>query len=174
MSETLGVRIVEYANRNGLDIRDDYSGRGMFGKQCLGVVGSIAELDALLNRVEGSNEGLCKDSMGKEFIYYWPSVTMENTGWKRPDWKRSSKDELASAIQKYSDRAVDIFFVGPDQYWIKDGKFIGKNQNLYCWTNEDGLVCGFDICTVSDRVENIDENTWSFHIGSHEVQLDFN
>jgi hypothetical protein len=72
----LGLRIVEYADKNGLNVRHDYSGRGMFGKQCLGVVGSVRELDGLLSYAPGSNVGLCKDSIGLGCIYYWPSVSV--------------------------------------------------------------------------------------------------
>jgi hypothetical protein len=79
MIKTLKARIVEYAIKNGLNVRNDYSGRGMFGKLCLGVVGSMPELDALLNQVKGANEGLCKDNMGLGFIYYWPSINTEKT-----------------------------------------------------------------------------------------------
>lgn len=78
MNKALGARIVEYAVSNGLNVRNNYSGRWMFGKLCLGVVGSMPELDALLSNVKGANEGLCKDNMGLDYIYYWPSISMDH------------------------------------------------------------------------------------------------
>lgn len=73
-----------------IDVRTDYSGRGMFGKGCLGLVTSrtgwwlanevreaqeyttYAEQDELLDYLL-THEPLV-DSMGLGTIYYWPSV----------------------------------------------------------------------------------------------------
>lgn len=90
------------------------------------------------------------------------------------NWTPSSKDGLASTIRKFSSRRVDIFLVGPDRYWIEDGRFIGKNQGIYYWVDSNGFICGVDVRTISDRVETINGTLWSFHIGRQEVQLIFN
>jgi hypothetical protein len=90
------------------------------------------------------------------------------------NWTPSSKNELALAIRKQQARKVNIFLVGPDYYWIEDGRFIGKNQGINYWMDKNGFICGFDVRTVSDRVEMIDDSLWSFHIGRQEVQLIFN
>jgi hypothetical protein len=66
--------IISKAEETGLDVRHDYSGRGMFGKTCLGVVGAMEDLDALLSEVKGSASGLRKDNMGLDYIYYWPEI----------------------------------------------------------------------------------------------------
>jgi hypothetical protein len=89
------------------------------------------------------------------------------------NWVPSSKDALASAIRRFQARKVDIFLVGPDHYWIEDGRFIGKNQGINYWIDRNGFIGGFDVRTVSDRVESINDTMWSFHIGRQEVQLIF-
>jgi hypothetical protein len=89
------------------------------------------------------------------------------------EWESSSKDALALAIRKYSSKKVDIFLVGPDRYWIEDGRFIGKNQGINYWIDRNGFICGFDVRTISDRVETMHGTLWSFHIGRQEVQLLF-
>jgi hypothetical protein len=71
---TIREKIIGKAGKMGLDIRRDYSGRGMFGKTCLGVTGSMEELDTLLSGVRGSAKGLRKDNMGLGYIYYWPDL----------------------------------------------------------------------------------------------------
>jgi hypothetical protein len=67
-------KIIKKAEELGLNVYHDYSGRGMFGKNCLGVVGAMHDLDTLLSEVEGSAEGLRKDNMGLDYIYYWPDI----------------------------------------------------------------------------------------------------
>lgn len=74
MKKGLKEKIVEKAAELGLDTRNNYSGRGMFGRTCLGVVGSMQDLDTLLSEVKGSAKGLRKDSMGLDYIYYWPDI----------------------------------------------------------------------------------------------------
>jgi hypothetical protein len=90
------------------------------------------------------------------------------------NWTLSSKDALASAIRRFQARKVDIFLVGPDHYWIEDGRFVGKNQGINYWIDRNGFIGGFDVRTISDRVETINDALWSFHIGRQEVQLNFN
>ena len=76
------------AERLGEDFRDDYSGRGMFGKRCLGFVFSSAykfycemhkivldngEANAFL-----SGDFTCmQDSMGFDTIFYFPDISVE-------------------------------------------------------------------------------------------------
>jgi hypothetical protein len=74
MEKTLKNEIVNKAREMELEIRSNYSGRWMFGETCLGVVGSMLALDTLLSEVKGSAKGLKKDSMGLEYIYYWPEL----------------------------------------------------------------------------------------------------
>lgn len=63
------------------DVRYDYSGRGMYGDTCIGVVledgGDIFEIVA-----DCAEQGMRiphphKDSMGLGTIYYWPRLKFE-------------------------------------------------------------------------------------------------
>lgn len=65
--------IEEIANEVGGSIREDYSGRGMYGAQCLAVV--CDDPDACLE-VAGSKgiRGGVVDSMGLSYIVYWPRL----------------------------------------------------------------------------------------------------
>jgi hypothetical protein len=67
-------KIIAKAEELGLSVSHDYSGRGMFGKACLGVVGTMQDLDTLLSEIKGSAKGLKKDNMGLDYIYYWPDI----------------------------------------------------------------------------------------------------
>ncbi|MEK7414226.1 MAG: hypothetical protein AAB263_13005 [Planctomycetota bacterium] len=64
-------RIRQAARRNDRSLRLDYSGRGMFGAQCLGIVCDDPE-DVI---AEVGVKGARTDSMGKSVIVYWPSIT---------------------------------------------------------------------------------------------------
>lgn len=58
---------------NADEVRDDYSGRGMYGKTCYGVVTKNPE--AVL--MEAGRAGLPvprQDSMGLSTIIYWPQI----------------------------------------------------------------------------------------------------
>jgi hypothetical protein len=67
-------KIISKAKELRLNIYHDYSGRGMFGKTCLGVVGAMQDLDTLLSEIKGSSQGLRKDNMGMDYVYYWPGI----------------------------------------------------------------------------------------------------
>ena len=63
----------EMADQVGGEIRDDYSGRGMYGRTCYGIecfdpIGCIEQ--AALNGIEGANY----DQMGLDYIVYWPRI----------------------------------------------------------------------------------------------------
>lgn len=76
------------ADELGLDLRTDYSGRGMYGDECIGIVaGSTGEVirwffmihdldDMLADRLVEQN--MSQDSMAFDIIFYWPSVSVEN------------------------------------------------------------------------------------------------
>ena len=56
------------------DLREDYSGRGMHGKQCYGIV-----TDRPMRLIEDAGEagikGAVMDSMGLDTIVYWPHIS---------------------------------------------------------------------------------------------------
>ena len=65
-----------------VDIRDDYSGRGMFGEECLAVVGDNYTLDVFLDAaryfgIKASLRTMQQDSMGLSSVYYWPHIKVE-------------------------------------------------------------------------------------------------
>ncbi len=63
--------------------RTDYSGRGMYGKSCVGIVAhSLLALGAAISRLVEDEElreelvsNSLTDSMGYDTIVYWPRVT---------------------------------------------------------------------------------------------------
>lgn len=92
----------ELPDLNESDIRTDYSGRGMYGRTCIGVVGSdpilfAFQLAVLIARGEagledGEDDQLTPfdirsaleeigapstDSMGYQTIHYWPNITVD-------------------------------------------------------------------------------------------------
>lgn len=70
------------------DFRDDYSGRGMYGKTCFGIVGTASDFalfcaavgwcarEALMNDWDWVGN-VRSDSMGRSTIWYWPGVQVE-------------------------------------------------------------------------------------------------
>ena len=54
-------------------VRIDYSGRGMFGKKCLGVVAKYRE-EIIEAAAERGLKGSCSDNMGLSVIVYWPRI----------------------------------------------------------------------------------------------------
>lgn len=81
-----------------IEIRTNYSGRGMYDAQCVGVVvsslslaveftvalarvlaetdGDHADIDAVQERVADIADRMATDSMGYDMIAYWPNMTL--------------------------------------------------------------------------------------------------
>lgn len=78
--------VIDALELAGLDedaLRDDYSGRGMYGEDCLAVVCGLGDLLAFATALgeqygEARNwmSSVCSDSMGRSAVYYWPGVTV--------------------------------------------------------------------------------------------------
>lgn len=91
MMSNIKTFIEEFCEDHELDYREDYSGRGMFGSRCVGIVCSnplstLAELFAFIvdsdNDISGSEiqDALGvpeEDSMGMRSILYFPKLKME-------------------------------------------------------------------------------------------------
>lgn len=99
MTESINLDVIdaieEFCDENGYDFRDDYSGRGMFGEKCIGIVvdpaahsvvaNSVAEISAVLNdyledlgfdrEARKFLRKSCTDSMGLDVIVYYPSLS---------------------------------------------------------------------------------------------------
>lgn len=74
------------------DVRWNYSGRGMYGRTCFGIVGKLDDLlkfvyfCGVTDGIEQENDresifadmmsGVCSDSMGYDTIYYWPELVV--------------------------------------------------------------------------------------------------
>jgi len=86
----------EASHASGADFREDYSGRGMFGKSCVGIVGGnileivheivlcvsgeVSNLEEFQDEIGEILEELTnyrEDSMGLDKIIYWPSIQFE-------------------------------------------------------------------------------------------------
>lgn len=68
-------------------VRDDYSGRGMYGEKCFGIVGSLVDLLTMINviielglniHIETLARSPQQDNMGREMIYYFPNLQVED------------------------------------------------------------------------------------------------
>lgn len=66
--------IREVADEVGGTIRDSYSGRGMYGKTCYGIVCDDPTM-CIEAAAERGIRGSSRDSMGKDYIVYWTSVS---------------------------------------------------------------------------------------------------
>ena len=88
----------EIAERNGMETRS-YSGRGMYGKECLGIVCDLRELCQLMIDYGSSSNGytpeiprINEDSLGLNAIYYFPTIKFEEDieedpeDWEEADW----------------------------------------------------------------------------------------
>lgn len=76
------VEDVESQLEDEVDVRDDYSGRYMYGAECLAVVGDHYVLEVFLDAatyydVDVSLGSVLEDSMGLRSVYYWPGVEVE-------------------------------------------------------------------------------------------------
>lgn len=82
----------EQMQEEGFDVRHDYSGRGMFGRTCLGLTGDVDDLIRFVRFVERTHanenvnfpmddtdwlDNVRDDNMGRKMIYYWPNVRVE-------------------------------------------------------------------------------------------------
>lgn len=80
-----------FCEDNEINFRDNYSGRGMYGRSCIGIVGSAKDLMilcvALFQREGDVSDAVAEvgldpwldihwDSMGMDMIYYWPDISV--------------------------------------------------------------------------------------------------
>lgn len=61
------------ANRHGGTVRSSYSGRGMFGKTCYGIV-CRAPITVIESASAKGLTGALTDDMGMQSIVYWPKI----------------------------------------------------------------------------------------------------
>lgn len=93
------MEAVSHAEENhDIEVRESYSGRGMYGKSCIGVIGGdegLAEFESALalltvmddlddevnghtalNALTDVQDMRRSDSMGLETVYYYPNLTV--------------------------------------------------------------------------------------------------
>ena len=66
-------KIESVAKDAGWEVRRDYSGRGMFGKTCVGIV-CRRPIMAIEFAAERGIRGARIDDMGLDSIVYWPAI----------------------------------------------------------------------------------------------------
>ncbi len=72
LSEQISI-IGQTAEAIGGEIYENYSGRGMYGAKCLGIV--CADPQAAIEEAAARGlRGSSRDNMGKDFIVYWPGI----------------------------------------------------------------------------------------------------
>lgn len=80
-------QIRDLAEMKDLTFHSDYSGRGMYGRTCLGVSGSEADLWQFALYLGNANEGELLDifseapsvdNLGNDRIWYWPNLNVDN------------------------------------------------------------------------------------------------
>lgn len=59
-------------------VYEQYSGRGMYGRQCYGITTDYPDT-CIEAAVENGIKGACTDSLGMQTIVYWPALREE--GW---------------------------------------------------------------------------------------------
>jgi len=76
------------AREIGGKVREDYSGRGMYGKTCLGIV-CDDDTECIELAAQYGFRRAQTDSMGKQMIVYWPHIKADTT---MPGDKESDDD----------------------------------------------------------------------------------
>lgn len=69
------------------DLRTNYSGRGMYGRECVGIVGFVEDLVSFVIEMSDLSPdafawlpSVKSDNMGKRTIFYWPNVQVGEEG----------------------------------------------------------------------------------------------
>lgn len=96
--QTYLQKAIEEIGDDGAKLYESYSGRGMYGRNCIGITGSKTECNTVIGEAiklaaaDMSDEvitsgdfdvlidkllGHAEDSMGCDMIMYWPSVAFE-------------------------------------------------------------------------------------------------
>jgi len=80
MEQMVANDVRNFCSENGYDYRDDYSGRGMYGAECVGIVGNADDILFNLGGFAEQNDleipNWDRDSMGLSSIIYFPSITI--------------------------------------------------------------------------------------------------
>ena len=88
ISQEQATLIQDIAEGHDVEVRPNYSGRGMYGKSCFGLVGYDSRLHNLLCELmredvidedmkDSLSVGPSKDNMGLSNIWYWIGIEVE-------------------------------------------------------------------------------------------------
>jgi hypothetical protein len=69
-------KIIRYRRKNHIRVYRHYSGRGMFGKECIGFCGDdhdCAAIAVFIRKKTGYD--YCRDNLGLDMIYYFPDIS---------------------------------------------------------------------------------------------------
>ena len=87
MHEASKAQILDALDQAGLDeevVHWNYSGRGMYGDTCFGIVGYLPDLIKFIASFASFGddwtwlEDVKEDNMGRQMIFYWPGVKVED------------------------------------------------------------------------------------------------
>ena len=104
-------RSISYSTLSDV-LRLDYSGRGMYGKTCFGIVTDYKyEFFTFLVEVAAEDIDVARfladkatlDNMGMGMIYYFPQVTLTNV----PNWFAESEDEWWETLPRNGSTHAD-------------------------------------------------------------------
>lgn len=73
------IEIIEEAAYDCGDYRDDYSGRGMYGKCCPAIT-TDDYIDCIEEVASRGVRGARIDNMGRSYVVYWPGIRIEPKG----------------------------------------------------------------------------------------------
>lgn len=100
-----------------------YSGRGMFGKRCLGVSLKQSEAQELEKELKGAGVSFVKDAMGKDVVIYFPNIKEGFEGLldKEEDEEvESSAVESASKLNTYWEKKAKSSASAEGKFHIVD------------------------------------------------------
>jgi tRNA(Ile2) C34 agmatinyltransferase TiaS len=76
--KSLVKRIVRFLEDKPVRVYRHYSGRGMYGRRCIGFVGDRSDCEGLGYRIKRKTGApFSVDNMGLDFIVYFPSISDE-------------------------------------------------------------------------------------------------
>jgi hypothetical protein len=68
-------KIIRYCRNKEVRIYRHYSGRGMFGRECIGFYGEEHECAAIAVTIKKkTGYDYCRDNLGYDKIYYFPDI----------------------------------------------------------------------------------------------------
>jgi hypothetical protein len=94
----------EAADMASMTLRENYSGRYMYGKTCVGVAGAVGDLVSFILSVVDANRELANelehmnvDNMGTDMIFYWTHLQAP-----QQDPGETMGDVLADGTHRFS------------------------------------------------------------------------